>query len=477
MEDSPGASPQAPRKRARDRIVPLIIGAALFVQVLDATVISTALPSMARSLGRDPVALNAAITTYLLALASFLPLAGWVADRFGAKRVFEAAIVAFALSSLACGLSRTLPELLGARFAQGVAGSLMTPVGRLILLRSVKRKDLVWALSYLTLPALLGPMLGAPVGGLIVTVASWRWIFFINLPLALAAVALSVRLLPRTEREPAPPLDLLGFLLSGLGLAGVVYGLSNLHEGAASRGAGVAALAGGGLCLLLYGLHARRTAAPLVDVSLLRVSTFRAAALGGLFGRLVNGANPFLLALLLQLGFGLSAFQAGLLTLANALGALAMKASAAPILARLGFRRVLVGNAILTALMFASCALFRPATPHVVVFAVLLVGGSLRALQFTALNGLAYADIGQSRLSQASTFWSVLHQVTQSLGVSLAAALIQAFRAGRSSMSWSDVAPAFVVVAAVSLVSLAFFAPLPADAGGEIALAPGAESD
>ncbi len=475
MHESPGASP--PQRAARNPIVPLIIGAALFVQVLDATVISTALPAMARSLGRDPVALGAAITTYLLALASFLPIAGWVADRFGAKRVFELAIVAFALSSLACGLSQTLPELLAARFAQGVAGSLMTPVGRIILLRSVKRRDLVWAMSYLTLPALLGPMLGAPVGGFIVTVASWRWIFFINLPLALAAVALSRLFLPRTKREPAPPLDVLGFLLSGVGLAGLVYGLANLHDGAGPKGEAVAALAGGALALVLYGLHARRTAEPLLDLKLLRVPTFRAAALGGLFGRLVNGANPFLLALLLQLGFGLSAFQAGLLTLANAVGALVMKTRAAPIVERFGFRPVLVINAVATAVVFAACGLFRPATPHLLVFAVLLVGGSLRALQFTALNGLAYADIGQARLSTASTFWSVLHQVTQSLGVSLAAALVQVFRGGRAAFAWSDVAPAFVVVAAISLVSLAFFVTLPKDAGGDLAMAPGAESD
>ncbi len=459
---------------AGGRFIPLVIGSALFVQVLDATVITTALPSMARALGRDPVSLNAAITAYLVGVAAFLPLAGWVADRFGAKRVFQAAIVGFALSSLACGLSQTLPELILSRLAQGVAGSFMTPVGRLVLLRSAARGDLVRAMAWLSMPALLGPILGPPLGGFIVTFASWRWIFFLNLPMAAAALALNQRFLPRAPPMPVPRLDGVGFLLSGLGLGGLIYGLSNAEHTGLAAGVDGLVLGGGLIALLLYGLHARTAANPVVDLGLLKVPSFRAALLGGLFGRLINGANPFLLALLLQLGFGLSAFQAGLLILANAGGAVLMRPIAPRIIRRFGFRRVLIVNAVLASSIFAAYALFRPSTPHAVIVLALLAGGFFRSLQFTALNGLAYTDIPGPALSRASTFWSVAHQMAQGLGIGLSAMLVQAFRHGAAGvLDWRAIAPAFLIVAGVSLFSLAFFAPIARDSGQSVSFAAG----
>ncbi|HEY3815100.1 MAG TPA: MFS transporter [Caulobacteraceae bacterium] len=451
-------------------LVPLIIGSALFIQVLDATVISTALPSMAKALGRDPLALNAAVTTYLLATAACLPLGGWIADRFGAKRVFQWAVVAFALSSLLCGLSQTFPQLIGARILQGAAGSLMTPVGRLVLLRSTSRRDFVRALSYLTLPALLGPMLGPPVGGFIVTVASWRWIFFINLPLALIAFFLIGRFVPKLAAERAPSFDWLGFLLCGLGLGCLIEGLANLDHGMLTREGEAGVLIAGVAALGLYAIYARHKRAPVLDLRLFGIQTFRAAVIGGAFGRLINGANPFLLALLLQVGFGLSAFRAGLITLAGAVGALLMKALAPPIIHRGGFRGVLIVNAVLAAAAFAAASLFRPATPAGVIVGVLLLGGLFRSLQFTGVNGLAYADIEPAALSRASTLWSVAHQVTQSLGVALATVLVEAFRTPGRPLAWTDVSPAFAIIAALSLLSIAVFAPLPKNAGHDAAL-------
>ena len=452
------------------RLVPLIIGSALFIQVLDATVISTALPSMAKALGRDPLALNAAVTTYLLATAACLPLGGWVADRFGAKRVFQFAIFTFALSSLLCGLCQTFPELIGARVLQGASGALMTPVGRLVLLRSTRKSDFVRALSYLTLPALLGPMLGPPVGGFIVTVASWRWIFFINLPLAVIAIWLIRRFVPKLEPERASPFDWFGFLLCGLGLGCLIEGLANLDHGVFTTEGEASVLGGGVGALLLYALYARFKRAPVLDLGLFGIQSFRAAVLGGALGRLINGAGPFLLAMLLQVGFGLSAFRAGLLTLASAIGALIMKALAPPIIARFGFRNVLIVGALLASAAFAAASLFRPPTPEAMVVGVLLLGGLFRSLQFTAINGLAYADIEPAALSRASTLWSVAHQLTQSLGVALAAGLVEAFRTPGSPLTWEDVSPVFAIIAVLSLTSIAVFARLSPRAGHDMAL-------
>ncbi len=429
----------------------------MFIQVLDATVISTALPSMAHALGRDPVALNVAVTAYLLATAAFLPIGGWVADRFGAKRVLQGAIIAFALSSLLCGLSQNLPQLVAGRVLQGVAGSLLTPVGRIVLLKSIARRDIVWGVSYMTLPALLGPMLGPTVGGLIVTLASWRWIFFINLPLALAAVALIQKFVQPTPRESAPPPDVFGFVICGLGLACLIGGLGGLYPLSLDDDRGWGLLGLGALFLAVYVFHARRAAAPILDLRLLSERNFRAAVFGGAFGRLINGANPFLLALLLQLGFGMTPLAAGLVTFGSAAGALVMRALSPALIHWIGCRRVLVLNAFVCAAAFGAVSFLRPSTPVTTIVAVVVAGGAARALQFTGLNVLAYADVERSALSRASTLWSVAHQLTQSLGVAAAALIIGGFRASAAKLSWPDIAPAFATIALVSLVSVPIF--------------------
>lgn len=448
----------------------MIIGSALFMQNLDSTAIVNALPTMARALGQEPLHLNLAITVYLLSTAVFLPVSGWVADRFGAKTVFQCAMVGFALSSLLCGLSQTLWHIVAARTLQGMAGALMAPVGRLVLLRSVPKSQLVQAMSYLTMPALLGPVLGPPIGGFIVTFLDWRWIFFINLPISLLGVALTARFMPNVREDTGAPLDIRGFVLSGLALAGVVFGMENVGRGVVPP-AVVAALIGGGLvCGWLYYLHFRKARAPILDLDILRIQTFRAATVGGLFTRLSNGASPFLLSLLLQIAFGLSAFQTGLLTFASAAGALVMKITAGPIIRRFGFKTVLVVNTLVTTCTFGSYALFTAATPHALIILVLLTSGFFRSLQFTALNTLAYADVPQDHMSRATSFAGVFQQLAQSLGVGVSALLIRVILDLRhtQAMGQAEIGPGFVVVGALSLFSLFFLLPLPNDAGTEV---------
>jgi EmrB/QacA subfamily drug resistance transporter len=451
-------------------LLPMIIGSAMFMQTLDSTVISNALPTMARSLHQDPLMLNLAITAYLLSAAVFLPISAWVADRFGAKNVFRLAIIGFACSSLLCGASQNLLELVAARMLQGVAGAMMLPVGRLVLLRSVPKSELVRAMSYLTMPALLGPILGPPIGGFIVTYSSWRWIFFINVPMGVLGVVLASLFIPDVREAVKEKLDVRGFILTGCGLAGLVYGFDNLGRNVLPFSVVAGMLVGAVICGALYVFHAKRTPNAILDLSLLKIQTFTASTVGGLFSRLVIGASPFLLALLLQLGFGLTALQAGLLTFAGAAGALLMKTTARPIISRFGFKRVLIVNAILVAALSGCYAFFRITTPHWILLATLLIGGFFRSLQFTALNAMGYADVPPPLMSRASSLSSMFQQLAQSLGVGLAALLIHYTLAWNhsSTLSAAAISPAFAIIAALSLIAVFFFAALPADAGAEV---------
>ncbi|HET8696334.1 MAG TPA: MFS transporter, partial [Gammaproteobacteria bacterium] len=307
---------------------------------MDSTVLSTSLPAIATDLATNPIALKLALTTYLLSLAVFIPVSGWVADRFGARPTFMTAISVFLAGSLACAASGSLGSLVAARFLQGMGGAMMVPVGRLVLLRTVPKNELVQALSWLTIPALLGPVVGPPLGGFITTYFHWRWIFLINVPIGLLGIALARRFIPDI-REKAPPLDWVGFLLAGGGLGLAMFGLSTfgrhlvpLEIAAATLVVGVAALAG-------YVAHARRHPRPLLDLNLFRLATYRVGILGGTLFRIGIGSTPFLLPLMLQLGFGLSPVQSGMLTFTSAIGAIFMKTLAARVLKRFGFRRVL----------------------------------------------------------------------------------------------------------------------------------------
>ena len=461
---------QEPALTPMSRFAPMIIGFALLMQTLDATVITNALPTMARSLHEDPLMLNLAITSYLLSSAVFLPISGWVADRFGAKVVFRAAMILFALSSLLCGASHTLLELVGARMIQGMAGAMMAPVGRLVLLRSVPKNDLVRAMSYLTMPALLGPVIGPPLGGFIVTHASWRWIFYINIPICLVGVTLVTLFIQNIKEEVREPLDWRGFLLTGLGLAALVYGFENVGRGALPMPLVAGLLIVGAALLGLYAWHAGRTKFPLLDLSVLRLRSFMTSTVGGVFLRMAMGATPFLLAMLLQMGFGLSALEAGLITFTSAAGALLMKTTARPIINRLGFKHVLVWNTVITGVIFMGYSLFRQSTPHYLIIITLLVGGFFRSLQFTAMQALTYADVPQEKMSRASSLASMAQQVSQSIGIGFAAILLTTLRGAHHSkvLQAADVSPAFLFIGAMTLLGLLFFIPLPANVGAEV---------
>lgn len=453
----------------RRRIVPLIVASALFMQNLDSTVIATALPAIARSLGEDPLRLNLAITSYLLSLAVFIPVSGWMADRFGARRVFCGAVLVFTLGSVWCGLAGSLPMLVLARIVQGMGGAMMVPVGRLVMLRSVPKPDLVRAMSWLAVPALVGPVLGPPLGGFIVTYADWPWIFFINVPVGLFGLVLAALFIEDVRGDVIERLDLAGFALAGLGLALLMFGFETAGRGV-SGWSTVALVALGAVFTAGYVLHARSCASPILDLGLLRLHTFRAAIAGGSIFRVGMAALPFLLPLMLQLGFGLSAFHSGLLTFASAAGALAMKTLASPVIHRWGFRRVLVVNAVVSALFIAACAFFTPATPPLAIFALLLIGGFFRSLQFTAVNTLGYADVPPQLMSRATGFASMAQQLAATAGVALGALLLHVILLlhGGTVLRYQEFAPAFVVVALFSLASLPLFLSLSPAAGDEL---------
>lgn len=451
------------------RLLPLIIACALFIENMDSTAIATSLPAMARDLGTSPIALKLAMTTYLISLAVFIPISGWVADRKGARPTFIAAIVVFLLGSLSCAAAGSLATMVAARALQGLGGAMMVPVGRLVLLRSVPKSELVQALSWLTIPALVAPMVGPPLGGFITTYFDWRWIFLLNVPMAVVGIALAARFIPDIK-EPGRALDVRGFVLSGLGLACTLFGFSTLGKHLVPTSLAASFLVIGLACLAGYVVHARRHPHPLLDLRLFRHQTFRAGVVGGSLFRIGIGATPFLLPLMLQLGFGLNPLQSGLLTFASSVGAMFMKTIASRVLKRVGFRRVLLVNAVVSSAMLAGYGLFRAETPHLLITAILVVAGSFRALQFTSLNALAYADVEPARMSDASSLAGMMQQLALSVGVAAGGYALELTGAyfGREATHVGNFGFAFFAVAFCSLQSVWLFVRLPADAGAEL---------
>ncbi len=454
----------------RLRTVALIVACALFMQNLDSTVISTALPTMARAFGEDPVHMNVALTAYLFALALFVPASGWMADRFGTRTVFRAAIAVFTVGSVLCGRADSLAFLVVSRVIQGAGGAMMLPVGRLVLLRTVPKNRLVGAMAWVTMPALIGPVIGPPVGGLIVTYLSWRWIFDINVPIGVAGFIL-VSVFIADVREPSPGrLDIVGLLLSGVALAGFMGVLELVGRHLVSAGVLVAVGAAGLASGILYVWHARSQRRPLLDFSLFRLPTFAVSVLAGSLFRVGVGAQPFLLPMMLQLGFGFSPAHSGAVTFASALGAIGMKPGTQWMLRRFGFKPTLVINGMVCALGLAVCAAFRPGWPIAAIYACLIVTGFLRSLQFTAYNSIAYAEVPPARMSAATTLYSAMQQVSLTVGIPIAAGVLLMARssAGHAVPTPPDFAAAFLVVAAISFLAGPMSLILPSNAGMEM---------
>lgn len=452
------------------RTVALIIACALFMEQMDATVLATALPAMARDFGVPAPSLSSALTAYLLALAIFIPASGRIADRLGSKIVFQAAIVLFLAGSMLCGQAHSLGFLIFSRFLQGIGGAMMIPVGRLVLLRSVAKEDMVQAMSWLIMPALIGPIVGPPLGGAIVTFVSWRWIFYLNLPIGLLGLALVARFIGQVKGERPAGSDLTGFVLSGICLGCLLFGFEMASRVGELARAGVL-IAVGLVAGAFYLRHARRQPAPILDLTLMRVPTFRLSVIGGSLTRITQGAQPFLLPLMFQLTFGMTAAASGALTIAGAIGSLGMKFIAPGLLRRFGFRATLVAGGIAASLGYATCALFRPDWTTPQLFAVLAISGFFMSFQFTAYNTIAYDEIPPERMSSATSFYATFQQLMLSLGICVGALALRIGTAAahRGAPGLAQFQVAFVVVTVVSLTATIWNARFSATAGDELA--------
>lgn len=448
-----------------NRTIPLVLAVALFMEHMDSTVISTALPAIASDIGTSPIALKLALTAYLVALAIFIPISGWIADRYGPRRVFAAAIGVFLAGSIACAFSGSLTAFVLSRFLQGAGGAMMTPVGRLVLVRSTEKQHLVSAMAWLTIPALVGPMAGPPVGGFLTTFFSWHWIFIINVPIGLAGIAFALTFLPR-EIPPAPgKVDWTGFVLAGAAAAGIVFGLSVISLPALPPVYGISATIVGLASLGGYFVHARRHPRPLLNPKLFANTVFRSSVLGANLFRIGAGAVPFLLPLMLQLGFGMTPFRSGLVTFVSAGGAIAMKFIIKPVLRTGGFRTILLGAAIGASASIAVNGLFTPATPVVAIMVILFFTGMVRSLFFTSVNALTFAEIDEKEASQATAITSAMQQVAIAVGVALAGGILDLVSTLENGLTLGAFHIAFFTVAAITALAILPLLSLPPHAG------------
>jgi len=451
----------------------MVVSLPLFLQNVDSSIMGPALPAMAASLHVEALRLNLAITAYLVSLAIFLPASGWLADRFGTRRVFCAAIAVFSFASALCGLATSLEMLVACRVLQGLGGAMMVPVGRLILLRSIPAAGMISAMIWFTVPPVIGRLLGPLAGGATVTWWSWRWIFLVNVPIGAIAIALALALVEAGAPSEEPrSFDAIGFLLLGVGLAAFLAALEGAGGqvmDAATCGAlalfGIASLGG-------YVVHSRRMADPLIDLRILRFPTFFAAVIGGLPLRLALGAIPFLLPLLFQLGFGLSPLASGLLTMGTAVGALATRALLTRALRRFGFRRLLLGATCGASFSYVLYSQFRATTPHAAVFAALVLGGLVMSMVIVSMQTLAYSEIPKPLMGQATALSTMVQQVSLSLGVVLAVELLRIAVLARggntSALQGGDFRLAFLIIAGLVPLALLSFRRLPADAGAAL---------
>ena len=457
--------------RAESRLIALIVASAFFLQGLDSAIINTSLPQMAASLHVATLDMSIGITVYMLSAAAFVPMSGWLADRFGARDIFIASILTFTLASLACGISQTLTQLIIARAIQGFGGALMTPVGRMVVLRNTEKNQLLHATALITWPALTAPVVGPVLGGFLTTYFSWRWNFLMNIPIGLMGIWLAWRFIPNAREATSNALDWRGLILSSTALSLTLFGLEAFAHDDLKNGLPMILTLTGLLAGYLAVRHFLKTTHPLLSLSSLNVQTYRICNLSaGAFFRVSSTTVPFLLPLLFQIGFGLNALAAGSWMLVYFAGNLGMKPVTSPILQRFGFRSTLLANGIITSLSIASCALLTPQSNTGVMVAILLLAGLTRSMQFTALNTLAFADVTAAQRSSGSTLASMLMQITSVLGVALGAFLLKITQTldAHAHTALEDFQIAFIVTGAIVFFSTLLFLQLPRDAGAEV---------
>ncbi|MFT4192656.1 MAG: multidrug transporter subunit MdtD [Comamonas sp.] len=422
---SPSAAGRAPAQPPQRLL--WLVAIAFFMQTLDATIVNTALPAMAASLDESPLRMQSVIIAYSLTMAMLIPASGWIADRFGTRRVFLVSIALFTLGSVACALSQTLAQLVTARVLQACGGSLLLPVGRLAVLRHYPREKFLQAMSFVAIPGLIGPLLGPTLGGWLVEALSWHWIFLINLPVGVTGWLATQRYMPTGRAARPPRFDLSGFVLLSVAMVSISLALDGLAGIGMQHALVMVLMVGGFAGLAAYWLHALRHPAPLFSPALFSTPSFRVGLLGNLFARIGSGSMPFLIPLLLQVSLGYSPMQAGMMMLPVALASIAMKRAATPLIRSQGYRRVLVGNTLLIGTLIAGFALIGPATPLAGKLVLLALFGAFNSLQFTAMNTVTLKDLAANGASAGNSMLSMVQMLAMSLGVTVAAALLSTF--------------------------------------------------
>lgn len=460
-------------ERSGISVIALLVAAAFFMEFIDGTVIATALPQMAISFGVSAVDLNAGMSAYMLTLAVLIPASGWAAERFGARNVFTFALAVFTLASLFCAMATGVGEFILLRIIQGVGGALMVPVGRLTVLKTTPKPQLIKAIATLTWPALVAPILGPPLGGFITHYASWHWIFYINVPLGIIAMILAWRLFPQQPADQPKHFDKPGFVLTGLAMLALVTGLELISQDHILWTTAVLLLAAGAAMSVLAVRHLSRSAAPMVHLGSLVIPTFRISMGGGSLFRITISAVPFLLPLMLQVGFGMDPFHAGLLVLAVFAGNLAMKPATTPLIRRFGFRPVLVVNGLLSVFSLLFCAFLTPGTPDWLIMLLLFLGGLSRSMQFTGISTLAFSDVPASHMADANTLFSTALQLSVGLGITVGALGTRFGEQLVERMQWQAVPGmsfkiAFVVIAVITLFGWLDMLRLKPDAGATV---------
>lgn len=454
----------------RSYTVSLVVAIAFFMQGLDTTAVNTAVPAMAKSFGTDVVHLSAGVTSYLIALAIFIPVSGWIADRFGTRKVFCTSIILFIIASMLCGISESLSQFVGFRIMQGIAGAMMTPVGRLAVLKTTPKENLVTAMAYITWPALVAPILGPLVGGYLTTYWTWHWIFYLNIPISIICVILAWHFIPEEKDESTIKrrFDAVGFVLSGLALAGFMYGVELFSRTEVPFYVPILIVLVS-LGLLLFNIkYSRHISNPLIDYSVVKIPTYKVTIFTGSLSRMVIGVAPYLVPLMFQEGFGLNPFESGMLFLATMAGNLAMKPATIWVMRHYNFRTVLVVNGALVALFTFFTSLLLPQTPTIIIVVVMFLSGMFRSMQFSAITTLAFADIPQSRMTAANTLYSTVQQMSTGMGIAMGAVFLRfsnLINGSTESYTVADFRLAFIFVSILGIISLYGYTKLTPDAG------------